>query len=499
MVVDLTSLAFISLVAVLCPLVASLIPGKAIPETVLLLLAGALLGPHGAQLIQTSDAISLLSDLGLAFLFLLAGYEISPKSLTGSEGKRGAATWAVTFAIAFLIVAVWPTLSVFELDGLAVVIALTTTAMGTLLPILQERGILGTRVGNEIIAYGTWGELLPILAMALLLSARATWQTVVILLIFMAIAVLAGAVPKMALRVGGYAFRFIMANANTNSQMVIRTVNLLLIGLVAVSAAFDLDIVLGAFAAGFILRFLIPEGNSTMEMKHNAIAYGFLVPLFFVVSGAKVDVRAIGAEPELLVLFIVLLLFVRALPIFVSLSLGKDSRTLDVRERLTVSFYCTTALPIIVAVTTVAVSADAMSQQTASVLVAAGGVTVFLMPLLASLATHTMNAELGRAFRRIRQHPSKTWTILQDHRRLEREKAAQVKKQGRTWGAYDIDSRCPGGHCERQRTVVPLASVMAANGSPAKGPADGVTPGRSSEGTPDVKNANSPTQHSSDR
>ena len=43
-----------------------------------------------------------------------------------------------------------------------------------------------------------------------------------------------------------------------------------------------------------------------MEMKHNAIAYGFLVPLFFVVSGAKVDVRAIGAEPELLGLFILL-------------------------------------------------------------------------------------------------------------------------------------------------------------------------------------------------
>ena len=112
---------------------------------------------------------------------------------------------------------------------------------------------------------------------------------------------------------------------------------------------------LGAFAAGFILRYLISQGNETMEMKRNAIAYGFLVPLFFVVSGAKVDVRAIGAEPELLGLFILLLLFVRALPIFVGLSTGRESRTMDVRERLTVAFYCTTALPIIVAVTIVAV------------------------------------------------------------------------------------------------------------------------------------------------
>ncbi len=123
--------------------------------------------------------------------------------------------------------AIWPTLSAFELDGLAVVIALTTTAMGTLLPILQERGILGTRMGNEIIAYGTWGELLPIIAMALLLSTRATWQTVVILLAFLAIAVAAAAGrDRRAHR--RYAHRFIVANANTNTQMVIRSVNLLL-------------------------------------------------------------------------------------------------------------------------------------------------------------------------------------------------------------------------------------------------------------------------------
>lgn len=439
MAIDLVSLALISLVSVACPIIAGLIPGKPIPETVLLLLAGALLGPHGLGAIQSTDAINLLSDLGLAFLFLLAGYEISPKNLTGTEGKRGAATWAVTFAIAFVVVAIWPTLSAFALDGLAVVIALTTTAMGT-------------RMGNEIIAYGTWGELLPIIAMALLLSTRATWQTVVILLAFLAIAVAAAAVPKIAERIGGYVHRFIVANANTNTQMVIRSVNLLLIGLTAVSAVFDLDIVLGAFAAGFILRYLIPTGDQTMEMKHNAIAYGFLVPLFFVVSGAKVDVRAIGAQPELLVLFILLLLFVRALPIFVGLSTGRESRTMDVRERLTVAFYCTTALPIIVAVTSVAVSADAMSQQTASVLVAAGGVTVFLMPLLASVTAHSVNAELGGALREIREQPRAVARILAEHRRRERERHRQLKARlaaagARHAGTFDLTERCPGGVC----------------------------------------------------
>lgn len=105
MVTDLVSLAIIALIAFACPILCRLIPNKAVPETVLLLAAGALCGPHVLNIVQVTDAMALLSDLGLAFLFLLAGYEISPKNLTGAEGKRGAATWAVTFAVAAVVVA----------------------------------------------------------------------------------------------------------------------------------------------------------------------------------------------------------------------------------------------------------------------------------------------------------------------------------------------------------------------------------------------------------
>lgn len=452
MVTDLVSLAIIALIAFICPIICKLIPNKAVPETVLLLAAGALTGPHLLNIVHVTDATALLSDLGLAFLFLLAGYEISPKNLTGSEGKRGAATWFITFAIAFLVVVAWPSFSVFSVDGMAVAIALTTTALGTLLPILQERGLMDTRIGTEILAYGTWGELLPVLAMTLLLSTRAKWETMLILLAFIAIALAAAVLPKHARRMGSWLFRFVIENANTNSQMLVRTVNLLLIGLTAISALFDLDIVLGAFAAGFIMRYLIPEGNPTLEMKHSAMAYGFFIPLFFVISGAKIDMRAVTANPELLLMFIGLLLFVRALPIFVSLSLGRDSRDMTVPERLTVAFYCTTALPIIVAVTTVAVAAGAMDQSTASVLVAAGGITVFIMPLLASVTARSVNADLGRAFREIRERPRAAAHILAEHHRQERALHRQLKARRKAEGtsqlaSFDLTQRCPGGIC----------------------------------------------------
>lgn len=419
---DLTSLAFIALLAFLCPLIAQSIPGKPVSETVLLLIAGVVAGPHLTGIVSTSDAIALLSDLGLGFLFLLAGYEIEPSHLTGRQGRRGLATWAITLALAFAAVFALTPFSAKQIDGIAVVIALTTTAIGTLLPILQERAVVDTPVGHAVLAYGTWGELCPILAMTLLLSTRAEWLTILILALFAAIAVAAAVIPRMARRAGGYVYRFVERNADTNSQMAVRAVMVLLVGLTAVSAVFNLDIVLGAFAAGFVLRFVLPEGSASLEHKVSSIGYGFFIPLFFIVSGAKIDMAAVLDQPLLLVGFIVLLLLVRAAPIYLALRHDPDATGMGPSSRLTVALYCTTALPLIVAVTTVAVSAGAMAASTASVLVAAGGITVLIMPLLASVTMRTIDAEPVAAAREIRREPRRIGPILRDHYRLQRER-----------------------------------------------------------------------------
>ena len=420
MTVDLVSLAIIALVAAACPIVAKLIPNKLVPETVFLLIAGALLGPNMTGAIVLTDAVGLLSDLGLAFLFLLAGYEINPKSLTGSQGKRGLATWCVSIVLAFLFVHFASGLFSNELESVAIAIALTTTALGTLMPILKERGPMGTQVGESVLAYGTWGELGPVLAMALLLSTRAEWKTVLILLAFVALCVVAAVVPAKAKKAGHKLFNFLTENAEGTSQTMMRVTVLLLVGLVALSAAFDLDIVLGAFAAGFVLRYIIPEGDHALEHKLDGVAYGFLIPVFFVASGAKIDLMAVFQQPVVLVGFIVLLLLIRTVPIFVALATGKDTRSISTHNRLTIALYCTTALPIIVAVTSVAVSANAMSQETASVLVAAGAITVFLMPLMGMLTYRVADAKPIEAVKEISRNPRDIGDILREHWELER-------------------------------------------------------------------------------
>lgn len=156
---------------------------------------------------------------------------------------------------------------------------------------------------------------------------------------------------------------------------------------------FQLDVVLGAFAAGFILRFVTPNGNHTLNLKLEGVGYGFLIPVFFVVSGASIDVKAVVANPALPITFIIMLLLVRAVPIFVATTLDHRVNPLDPQDKLTVSLYCTTALPLIVAVTSLAVQDGTMHQTTASTLVAAGAVTIFLMPPLGGLTSKLMKGE----------------------------------------------------------------------------------------------------------
>ena len=80
-------------------------------------------------------------------------------------------------------------------------------------------------------------------------------------------------------------------------------------------------------------------------------------------------------------------MLVRCVPIVVSLAVRSDTRRgITWHNRLSVAFYCTTALPLIVAITGITVERGIMEEDIASVLVAAGALTVFLMPLLASIS-----------------------------------------------------------------------------------------------------------------
>jgi Kef-type K+ transport system membrane component KefB len=63
----LVDLVAVALVAALAPLVVAAVPGPRIPQVVILLIGGVLIGPHVLGLAETSN-IQLLANIGLGFL-----------------------------------------------------------------------------------------------------------------------------------------------------------------------------------------------------------------------------------------------------------------------------------------------------------------------------------------------------------------------------------------------------------------------------------------------
>lgn len=390
-----TSLFWITVAAAIAPLIAGSLRRKLIPEVVLLLVAGIVIGPYALDLANVDSEIELLRELGLGMLFLLAGYEIDRDELTGRGGRRALITWLICLALAFAVVGGLAAAGLVHSE-IAVAIALTSTALGTLLPTLKDRGLVETPVGRAVLNHGAIGEIGPVIAMAVLLGARGAVLSLVVLAAFAAVAVVVALLPARILREGTDLLAVVRRGSDTTAQTTVRLVMLLLVALIAVAAVFDLDIILGAFAAGFILRRTVPDGNEQLEHKLEGLAFGLLIPIFFVTSGMAIDVSAVADEPGVLAAFLALLVVVRGLPVFVASRYDRIA-SFDTRESLQVALYSTTGLPLIVAVTGVAVSAGQMSNATASILVAAGAISVLILPMLAGFLVRRSPTSPGDA------------------------------------------------------------------------------------------------------
>ena len=378
------SIFWITLVALLSPILSRL-TGKKIPDVVFLLIFGLLIGPNMLNLASSEGGIPLLKELGLGMLFLIAGFEINVSSLRSRQGYSAIATWFVCFALGMAGAAVITSFS-HELNTyIAVGVALSSTALGTLLPMLKSHGAAGTPVGNAVLVHGAVGELLPVFAISLLLSSRSPGMAFVVLLAFMVVAVIVALIPhRLFAHVPG--LRQIMAaEANTTGQTVLRLAMFLLATLIMCTALFDLDAVLGAFAAGLILRTLTPPAALHMiTHRLEVVGFTFMIPLFFVVSGMGIDVSAVVANPLGLLAVVVGILLCRGVPVLLAEHFFDTRSGLATRaQKVQLALYSAAGLPIIVAVTEIATSSGLLEKSTASLLVAGGALTVLLFPLWA--------------------------------------------------------------------------------------------------------------------
>ena len=382
------SLFIIAAAAAVAPLLSSL-THKRVPDVVWLLILGVIVGPNGLGLAASTEPIAVFREVGMGMLFLIAGTEIDVEEVHGRAGRRSLLTWLACFgiglAVSWAAVAASGTTGVAAATYIALAIALTSTALGTLLPILMEAGVMGTTIGKAVLVHGAVGELAPIIAMSLLLSARSPWASAIILLVFAVASVVAVAIPTRFILKHPAIGRRIMHGAQTSQKTLMRVVMVVLTGLMALSAVMELDMVLGAFAAGIIVRALAPGNFMMVEGELRTLGFSFLIPLFFVTSGMNISLSAVESYPLLLVAFVGAILVVRGAPIVLMEHFHGSIERVGWTDATRIGLYGATGLPIIVAVTELGVSTDVLPSWLASLLVVAGAMSVLLFPLVAFL------------------------------------------------------------------------------------------------------------------
>jgi Kef-type K+ transport system membrane component KefB len=374
---ELSLLVIVGTAALAGLLVMFLSPRLVIPVVVVELLLGILIGPQVAGLAEVDPTTEFLGNLGLGMLFFFAGYEIDFNRIKGAPLRLAGIGWALSLALAYGIGGVLAAAGVI-LSYLYTGSAMATTAIGTLIPILRDAGELRTRFGSYLLAAGAAGEFGPILLVTLILSTTNPLHEALVLVLFVILAVFIGV---LSVRSAWRGWPLIERTLETSSQLAVRLTVVLVFGLVALATELGLDLLLGGFVAGMITRLALRDREvSVFDSKLTAVGYGLLIPFFFVTSGMAFDAEALFESAEAILklpMFLALFLLVRGTP---ALLLYRSA--MAPKDRASLAFFSSTQLPLVVAITTLAVDGGHMHSSTAAALVGAAIISTLVFPLV---------------------------------------------------------------------------------------------------------------------
>jgi Kef-type K+ transport system membrane component KefB len=353
------------------------IRGIFVPVVVVELVLGVVIGPQLLDLAHVDDFTEFFAALGLGMLFFFAGYEIDIERIRGLPLRLGVLGWIMSLALAYALGGILAAAGVV-VSLVYVGSALATTAIGTLIPVLSDTGELKTRFGTYLLAAGAVGEFGPILLLTLVLSTQSTLHNALILAAFVVLAVV---VAVFAVRSAEHTVPLFEKTLESSSQLAVRWIVVLVFALALIASELGLDLLLGGFAAGLITRQLLRTREMpAFDSKLTAIAFGFFIPFFFVVSGMRLNVDALFSSVSgvaKMAIFFVLFLVVRGTPAILLYRRALPERD----DRMALAVFTATQLPLVVAITTVAVDGGHMRSATAAALVGAGALSTLVGPL----------------------------------------------------------------------------------------------------------------------
>lgn len=298
--VDLTDLGLIALIcaaALLGPAL-SLLTHGAVPAVVGQLLAGVLLGQTGFGVIDPTDAgLELLYTLGFATLMFTVGMQVPLHDARVRSALRGGAL-AALIGVPLALIAGY----IAHLGGggptLIYAVVMLSSSAAVALPIVDERRLRGAEILSAI-AWITIADIVATIFVPLAITpSRAGHAALGALIVAVLVAVVFGAAEWLR---RSPAIRRIRKEGKRRRWAIdLRVAIIVLVSLSYVAQHVGASVLVAGFGTGLVVGAI--GGPKRLSQEVLGLGQGFLVPLFFVVLGATLDLRALVDSRDAVVL-----------------------------------------------------------------------------------------------------------------------------------------------------------------------------------------------------
>lgn len=308
------SLFLVVLLALVIPIFMARFKISTVPTAIAEIIVGIIVGSSGFNIVVSTHDLTFLSNLGVTLLMFLSGMEINfdllqrknnPKAKSQAGKTVDPLPTALTaFAgiviMAFILAYVLKLISLFSNIVLAAIIFMTV-ALGVVIATLKEKDILGRPIGQTVLLTAVLGEVIPLLLLTIYASVNGgnAEQLWLIIILFVAAIFL--------LRHFKQPYLWFSKVTKATTQLDIRLAFFLIFALVTVAERVGAENILGAFLAGMVMKLLEP--SEATKDKLTSIGYGFFIPIFFIMTGVRLNLKSLFAHPSSLMLLPVLVIF----------------------------------------------------------------------------------------------------------------------------------------------------------------------------------------------
>lgn len=382
------SLLLVIFLAFIVPLLLSKL--KRIPVVVGEIVAGIIIGHSGFNLVGANPTLTVMSDIGLAFLMFLAGMEIDFSKLFPPREKGKPAPGSNLPGMAFIVYLVTLGLAIpgafllrnlgLEGDPYLLAFVLSATSLGVLLPVLKERKLMNQPSGQLVFLTALLADFITVLLLTvyiITLDRGFDLEIFSLGLLFVAF--------FLAYRIGGGFIRIprvrnlIEELSHATVQLKVRGALAILMAFVVLAEFLGAELILGAFLGGMVISLIKAPQDDDLIHKLEAFGFGFFIPVFFVMAGVELELGALFETPTILALIPVLFIVALIIKLAPTLILR---RILSWRETIAGGLLLNTHLSLEIAVAVIGLRLGLLTPATNAAIVVFSALTVFFMPIL---------------------------------------------------------------------------------------------------------------------